>query len=233
MVLSRFPIQNHSLAPPHPTLTTINRGTEEYLDIYKMGEKITEEQVVNLLAILRTDSSIDAKVNLINSVKSGIKQNNVPDTCVPSLFEATSTAMTSSHAALVNASFSTLNHLLTRLSRQEPKHIAKHAAKTLPLVIEKMGDQKEKYRQLAAQCLTTFWKHAPMDVERIVKNAGLVGKNPRMKEASMHWIVQMHQENGMPFKSFVTTLMDLLEDADGMVRDTARNAVIDLFEYVY
>jgi CLIP-associating protein 1/2 len=42
--------------------------------------------------------------------------------------------------------------------------------------------------------------------------------------------LQMHQENGMPFKAFVTTLMDLLEDADGMVRDTARNAVIELFK---
>jgi len=157
-----------------------------------MGEKITEEQVANLLAILRTDASVDAKVHQINNVKSGIKQNNVPDACVPGLFEATCTAMTSSHAALVNASFSTLNHLLTRLSRQEPKHIVKQASKALPLVIEKMGDQKEKYRQLAAQCLTTFWKHAPMDVERIVKNAGLVGKNSRMKEASMQWIVQVY-----------------------------------------
>ncbi len=44
--------------------------------------------------------------------------------------------------------------------------------------------------------------------------------------------VQMHQENGMPFKSFVSTLMELLEDADGMVRDTARNSVIALFQYV-
>lgn len=216
-----------------------------------MGEKITEEQVGNLLAILRTDASVDAKVHQINNVKSGIKQNNVPEGCVPSLFEATRSTMNSAHAALVNAGFSTLNHLLTRLSRQEPKYIVKEAARTLPLVIEKMGDQKEKYRQLAAQCLTTFWKHAPMDVERIVKNAGLVGKNSRMKEASMHWVVQvraprtsqeidsiadqysqMHEENGMPFKSFVSTLMELLEDADGMVRDTARNTVIDLFQCV-
>lgn len=97
--------------------------------------------------------------------------------------------MNSSHATLVNTGFSTLNHLLTRMSGQEPKHIVKEAARTLPLVMEKMGDQKEKYRQLAAQCLTTFWKYAPMDVERIVKNVGLVGKNSRMKEASMHWIV--------------------------------------------
>ncbi len=36
----------------------------------------------------------------------------------------------------------------------------------------------------------------------------------------------------MAFKSFVSTLMELLEDADGMVRDTARNSVIALFKYV-
>ena len=35
----------------------------------------------------------------------------------------------------------------------------------------------------------------------------------------------------MPFKAFVSTLMELLEDADGMVRDTARNVVIELFKY--
>jgi len=156
-----------------------------------MGEKITEEQVANLLAILRTDASVDAKVHQINNVKSGIKQNNVPEACILLLFEVIRTSMTSQHATLVNAGFSTLNHLLTRLSRQEPKHVVKEAGRTVPLVVEKMGDQKEKCRQLAAQCLTTFWTASPMDVERIVKNSGLVGKNSRMKEASMNWVVQV------------------------------------------
>ncbi len=158
-----------------------------------MGEKINEGQVANLLAILRTDAAIDAKVNQINTVKSGIKQNNVPEPCIIPLFEATRISMTSQHGAIVNAGFSTLNHLLTRLSRQESKYVVKEAGRTLPVVVEKMGDQKEKYRQLAAQCLTTFWKAAPMDVERIVKNAGLVGKNSRMKEACMNWIVQVNK----------------------------------------
>lgn len=157
-----------------------------------MGEKITEEQVANLLAILRTDSSVDAKVHQINNVKSGIKQNNVPEACVAPLFEAARTSMTASHGSLVNAGFSTLNHLLTRLSRQEPKYIVKEASRTLPLLIEKMGDQKEKYRQLATQCLTTLWKNAPLDAERVVKASGLIGKNPRLKEASMNWIVQVN-----------------------------------------
>ena len=156
-----------------------------------MGEKITEEQVANLSAILRTDASVDAKVHQINNIKSGIKQNNVPDVAVPLLFEATRIAMSTPHAALTNAGFSTLNHLLTRLTRQEPKYITKEASRTLPLVIEKMGDQKEKYRQLASSCMTTIWKATPMDVERIVKNTGLVGKNPRMKESCLRWVAEV------------------------------------------
>lgn len=156
-----------------------------------MGEKITDEQVANLQAILRTDASTDSKVQQVNNVKSSIKQNNVPDACVAPLFEAIRTSIASPHAALTNAGFSTLNHLLTRLSRQEPKHLMKEGPRTLPLVIDKMGDQKEKYRQLAAQCLTVFWKVSAPDAERIVKNAGLVSKNPRMKESCMNWIVQV------------------------------------------
>jgi CLIP-associating protein 1/2 len=157
-----------------------------------MGEKLTEEQVANLLTLLRADVPVDTKVQHINIIKSGIKQNNVPDVCILPLFEATRLATTSPHAALANAGFSTLSNLLARLSRQEPKYVVKEAGRTLPLVVEKMGDLKEKHRQLAAQCLTTFWKAAPVDVERIIKNVGLVGKNSRMKEASLSWVTEVH-----------------------------------------
>ena len=46
------------------------------------------------------------------------------------------------------------------------------------------------------------------------------------------WLLQMHQENGLQFRSYVPTLMELLEDADGMVRDAAKTTVIELFRYV-
>ncbi len=41
----------------------------------------------------------------------------------------------------------------------------------------------------------------------------------------------MHQESGLQFRGYVPTLMELLEDADGMVRDTAKTTVIELFRY--
>jgi CLIP-associating protein 1/2 len=46
-------------------------------------------------------------------------------------------------------------------------------------------------------------------------------------------MAQMHQENGLQFRSYVPTLMELLEDADGMVRDTAKSTVIELFRYAW
>lgn len=85
-----------------------------------------------------------------------------------------------------------VGHLLTRLSRQEPKYLSKEAARTLPLLVDRTGDVKEKYRVLAAQGLSTFWKAAPMDVERAVRNTGMTGKNSRAKETCMNWLLQVH-----------------------------------------
>lgn len=194
-----------------------------------MADKITIDQVNELLGVLRTDASVDAKVQLVTAAKSGIKQHNVPDHAIPILFEALRTASSSQHAALVNAGFTGLNHLLTRLSRQEPKFLAKEAARTLPLIVEKLGDLKEKYRTLAQQSLVTLYQAAPMDVERSLRNTAMTGKNPRAKETSMQWLLQMHHEHNLPFRAYVPVLMELLEDADGMVRDAAKATVIELF----
>ncbi|KAI1110880.1 clasp N terminal-domain-containing protein [Nemania sp. NC0429] len=194
-----------------------------------MADKLTDDQVQGLLAILKKETTVDAKVQYVTVIKSAIKQHNVPDACVAPLFEGLRQASSAQHAALVNAGFTALNHLLTRLSRQDPKYLHREAKQTLPLILEKMGDQKEKFRALALQAMTTMYAHVPADAERFVRNTAMVGKNPRAKESSMQWLLQMHKENGLPFRSYVPTLMDLLEDADGMVRDVAKATVIELF----
>jgi CLIP-associating protein 1/2 len=156
-----------------------------------MTDRITDEQVADLIALLRTDASIDAKVQQVTAVKSSIKQQIVPDSCIVPVFDALRTASSSQHASLVNAGFTGLNHLFTRLARQDPKILSKEGARTLPLIVDKLGDQKEKFRQLAAQALVTLYKVAPVEVERSVRNIAMVGKNPRAKEASMHWLLQV------------------------------------------
>lgn len=156
-----------------------------------MAERITDKQVADLVAILRTDAPVDAKAQQVTAIKSSIKQQNVPEACIVPLFDALRTASSSQNALLVNAGFTALNHLFTRLVRQEPKYLAKEGARTLPLIVEKLGDQKEKFRQVALQALITLYKVAPLEVERAVRNTAMVGKNPRAKEASLHWLLQV------------------------------------------
>jgi hypothetical protein len=42
----------------------------------------------------------------------------------------------------------------------------------------------------------------------------------------------MNKTEGLPFRSFVPGIVANLEDPDGMVRDTAKNAIVELFQYV-
>ncbi|KAI0970088.1 clasp N-terminal domain-containing protein [Xylaria arbuscula] len=194
-----------------------------------MAERLSDDQVNGLLAILKKDTTVDAKVQYVTAIKSGIKQHNVPDTCVAPLFEGLRQASASQHAALVNAGFTALNHLLTRLSRQEPKYLQREVKQTMPLIVDKMGDQKDKFRTLAIQAMATMYAYVPADAERFVRNTAMVGKNPRAKESSLQWLLQMHKEHGLQFRSYVPILMELLEDADGMVRDASKATVIELF----
>lgn len=153
--------------------------------------KLTDTQVADLITVLRSDQSLDNKVQFVTGIKSGIKQHNVPDACAIPLFEGLRTASSSQHAALVSVGFTALNHLLTRLSRQEPKLLLKEAPRTLPLIIEKLGDPKDKFRATAMQALNTLYAVAPIDVERAIRNSAMVGKNPRAKEAAMQWLLQV------------------------------------------
>lgn len=153
--------------------------------------KLTDQQVADLATILRSESTLDSKVQYVTVIKSGIKQHNVPEASVPQLFDGLRAAATSQHAALMNAGFTALNHLLTRLSRQDPKLMSKEAARTLPLVVEKLGDQKDKFRSLASHSLVTLYTVAPVDVERFVRTTAMGGKNPRAKEAAMNWLLQV------------------------------------------
>ncbi|KFY70734.1 hypothetical protein V498_10245 [Pseudogymnoascus sp. VKM F-4517 (FW-2822)] len=47
-----------------------------------MGEKLTDAAAQTLLALLRSDSSVDSKVASLTTAKSSIKQHNLPDACV-------------------------------------------------------------------------------------------------------------------------------------------------------
>ena len=193
-----------------------------------------DQQAANLLAALRRPAaSSESKLALLNSLKSDIKHFRVPENAQASIFEALKQAISQqSSSSIASAAFSTLGHLIKRLKIQDPegKAIVALAPRLFPALQERLGDQRDAYRQGASQALSEIWPFCPQDVEHLIREDAIAGTNARAKQEGMHWVARMSQEQGLQFKSFVGHMVARLEDSDGSVRDAAKVALIDLFK---
>jgi CLIP-associating protein 1/2 len=208
-----------------------------------------ELQCVHTLAALRSPSvALDVKLDLLTKLKTHIKHYHVAEPAVNPAFEVIRYAI--SHPQLLDAGFSILSHLTKRLELQEQLPlVAAQGKKTYPIILERLGDAKDRVRLRAIQALTELWKASHTDVEQLVRDSALAGKSPRAKEASMQWIIkvrlptlsqcwlptnikQMNMEFSLQFKSFVAKLVECLQDADPGVRDTAKSTIVELFLFV-
>lgn len=78
-----------------------------------------------------------------------------------------------------------------------------------------------------------MYKACPTETEKSVKELGMSSKNPRVREQSVNWLMQVYKQvQGFSFRSYTPFLMKMLEDADPLVRDSAKEAVVELFKYV-
>lgn len=152
-----------------------------------------DERAAELLATLRNGNvSLDTKTAALTKLKSEIKQRNVPDAAVSSLFESFRVAIASQHSSLSAAGFSALGHLIKRLTLQDHVHaVTLQGRATYQLLLEKLGDHKERIRTQAAHIFTDFWLVSPADVEHHVLEIALAGKNARAKEAGMIWLARV------------------------------------------
>ncbi|KAK5112268.1 hypothetical protein LTR62_004429 [Meristemomyces frigidus] len=189
-----------------------------------------EAQVAHLSSLLKRPAiSSSTLVESLNALKSDIKRHVVPDRLQGQIFEVLRLAIiqqTSSSLAL--SACSTLGHLIKRLKIQSA-NIEQLAPRVLPALQERLGDLKEPVRGAASQALSELYPFLTQDVEHVVREEAIGGSNARAKEAGMQWVVTMHQEENMPFKSYVSPMVARLEDSDGNVREAAKTALVELF----
>ncbi|GES59179.1 ARM repeat-containing protein [Aspergillus terreus] len=212
------------------TLSDALRQTQQADDHHTVT--VTMDMKVDDLqaALTNPNLSIESKYDRLISVKSDIKQKNVPASLIPSLFDCLRLAIAHNNIHIYTAGFATLSHLLKRLFIEElHTEVAAHARSLYPTLLERLGDHKERVRALAAQAFADLWKAAPMDAEKHVLGTALVGRNPKAKEASLTWILSMHTSHDLLFRPYVASLVACLEDADSAVRDTAKSTVVGLF----
>jgi len=159
-----------------------------------------EDQAQSLLATLKKSSvATDTKLTAFNNLKSNIKHLRVPEAAQPTIFECIRVAITSqASTTLVSSGFSTLGHLVKRLSLQEQTNvIAQHAKKFLPVLFDRLGDARESHRNAASQSLADFWPYCHVEVEQLVREGALMGHNARAKEMAMLWLVKVWSNSCM------------------------------------
>ncbi|KAJ5511925.1 HEAT type 2 [Penicillium expansum] len=189
-----------------------------------------EAKAAELLAAFKNPNlSVDSKIAYLSSVKSDIKQKNVPEGAIRTIFETLRLAIASQHYSVLGAGFSTLGHLLKRLAIQDQEQwIVQQAQSLYPILLERLNDPKERIRAQAASIFTELWPFA--------------GTKSNIMFWKLHWLMhparlvsatnldlQMTKHHGLLFRQYVPSLVSCLEDADSAVRDTAKLVVIDLF----
>lgn len=192
-----------------------------------------DQQAASLLSNLKRPAvNSESKINALNSLKSDIKHYRVPESAQATIFECLKLAITQQTSAHLAASaFSTLGHLIKRLSIQDASgnSIQQLMPRLLPALQDRLGDLREPMRASASQAMTDIYPYLGGDVERIIREDALGGTHARQKETAMAWVVRMNKEQGMAFKSYVGPIVACLENADEHVRDAAKNALVELF----
>lgn len=192
-----------------------------------------EQQAATLLQTLKRPAApSETKIQLLQALKSDVKHYRVPESAQSIIFECIKAAITQqASATLASTAFSTLGHLLKRLKIQDASGhaIRQLAPRLFPAIQDRMGDLREPVRTAAAQALTDLFPFCAGDVEQIVLDEAIGGSNGRAKETGMKWVVKMHNEEAMPFKGYVSSIVARLEDADGTVREAAKAVLIELF----
>lgn len=187
-----------------------------------------------LAALKRSATPAEQQLSALNSLKSSIKHQRVAESAQPIVLECIRVSITSkTSSTLVTAGFATLSHFIKRLHLQEQvSAIFAPRGNILPILLEKLGEQKEAQRSAASQCLCDLWSAKPADIDNAIREKAIQGTNARAKETGMQWVAKMHREQNIPFRVFVSPIVECLDHADGAVRECAKAVVVDLFKYV-
>ncbi|PWN49554.1 ARM repeat-containing protein [Violaceomyces palustris] len=225
-----------------------------------MGED-TSERVLELVSKIESSQDIDKRVSALQALEVEVAtSDHVVE--ADSITFALKTTIRNPHQALVAASLSFLPSYVSALcphetSSAQPNHHQSHhdiralVTGTVPTVIERLGDQKERIRESARKALVELGRAAYLTsptsshahlakgkeaetalgiFERILRDHGIGAKFARIREQSMLALSPLRTAcEKFPIKPLVPVMVEHLSDADPGVREAARTSLISLF----
>ncbi|KAK6343469.1 suppressor of tub2 mutation [Orbilia blumenaviensis] len=198
-----------------------------------MGENLGEDEANTLLTLIRSNRDDALKIEHLIQAKQKIKHYGIDADATEPTFSAVRIGMSqASNISLFQHSLSCLGYLVKRCRVNDAALLKRLSIDLLPLLLDKMGDAKDRIREMALSPVVDIWTAAPVETERIIRETGLTSKNSRLKESSLEWLARVHALYGgqLSIKPYTSLLVRLLEDANDGVREKAKHVVVDLFK---
>ncbi|KTW32009.1 uncharacterized protein T551_00691 [Pneumocystis jirovecii RU7] len=145
----------------------------------------------------------------------------------PALIDALRTGLSAGSPVLSVECLTCLGHLVKRVALQDAARLRTAAATLVPLLVERLGDPRDKAREAAHSALTHVWRAAPADVERGIRDQGFGSRSWHVREQAVQWVERV--QAGTAQRGFVGGMVRLLEDANESVREAAKRAVVEVF----
>ncbi|KAE8269225.1 hypothetical protein A4X09_0g3129 [Tilletia walkeri] len=221
---------------------------------------LTSEQVIGLVNKIENAADADkrlAAIQLLEATLDGATE--IPDS--DAVVQILKVSIKNSHQAVSTAALSYLPSLFASLAapatthgRVLPStvtHVRAAVNHLMPILIEKLGDQKERVREISRRALTQLGSSAfivspPPDpnarkgkeletplmiFERLMRDNAMGAKAPRIKEQATLILpaLKLATEDRFPVRLLLPSLVTLLSDADPSVREGSRAALVALF----
>lgn len=167
----------------------------------------------DLYTLVISSESPEDKASVISELKTYVKKDNVDFSQVPKYFEALSVAMDTTDANLQSMAFSTICHLVKRVSIQDTNGnlLAEQSFLVLPILIPRIAD-KPSIKVSARRALEAYWLSAPEKVDLAVVDVGFSHRSTVVINECVVWLNHILTTINPHFKldEFLAPLADIL-----------------------
>ncbi|CAG8620036.1 13272_t:CDS:2, partial [Ambispora leptoticha] len=148
------------------------------------------------------------------------------------LITALREALKASQQALSYRALTCLGPLTINVAETNQTYLNKITSQLTPIVIDKLGDNKDKTREVALKVLIDMWSSGNnlTTLTKMIRESAFGHKSWRVREQILQWIVACTKM--MPdfsLRVWLQSIIKLLEDSNEQVREASKETIVSLF----